>query len=79
MARIAILILAAALYGLSKVLESFDPTVYALGGIMSGHTLKHLTAAASCFALLQYFGQRRPLAHPDISASRIAHLDEVIK
>jgi len=74
-----ILILAAALYGLSKALESFDETVYALGGIVSGHTLKHLAAAAACFALLQYFGQRRPLAHPDISASRIARSDEVIK
>ena len=59
-----ILILAAALYGLSKVLESFDLTVYALGEIVSGHTLKHLAAAASCFALLQYFRQRRPLAQP---------------
>jgi hypothetical protein len=57
-----ILILAAALYGLSKAFEFFDSTLYTFGGIASGHTLKHLVAAAACFALLRYFGQRRPLA-----------------
>jgi hypothetical protein len=59
-----ILIMAAALYGLSKVLEYFDQAIYAAGGIVSGHTLKHLAAAGACFALLRYFGQRRPLAEP---------------
>jgi hypothetical protein len=59
-----ILILAAALYGLSKGFELFDPAIYALGGIVSGHSLKHLAAAAACFALLRYFGQRRPLPQP---------------
>ena len=29
---------------------------------MSGHTLKHLAAAAACYALLRYIAQRRPLA-----------------
>lgn len=57
-----ILILAAALYALSKALEYFDQAIYAVGGIVSGHTLKHLAAAAACYALLQYFRQRRPLA-----------------
>ena len=59
----AILITAAALYGLSKVLEYFDRAIYdASGGIVSGHTLKHLAAAAACYALLRYIAQRRPLA-----------------
>ena len=37
--------------------------IYAASGAMvSGHTLKHLAAAAACYALLRYIAQRRPLA-----------------
>ena len=61
----AILITAAALYGLSKAFEYFDHAIYAASGaIVSGHTLKHLAAAAACYALLRYIQQRRPLAQP---------------
>ncbi len=35
-----------ALYALAKVLELADAQILALGGIVSGHTLKHLAAAA---------------------------------
>src|SRR5215471_18638573 len=59
----SILIIAAALYGLAKALEYFDRAIYAASGeIVSGHTLKHLAAAAACYALLRYIAQRRPLA-----------------
>jgi len=59
----AILITAAVLYGLSKALEYFDRAIYAASGaVVSGHTLKHLAAAAACYALLQYVVQCRPLA-----------------
>src|SRR5262249_55611480 len=59
----AILITAAVLYRLSKVLEHFDHAIYAASGaIVSGHTLKHLAAAAACYTLLRYIAQRRPLA-----------------
>jgi len=59
----AILITAAVLYGLSKALEYFDRAIYAASGaVVSGHTLKHLAAAAACYALLHYIVQRRPLA-----------------
>ncbi|HEX2653478.1 MAG TPA: hypothetical protein VHN11_07500 [Xanthobacteraceae bacterium] len=58
------LIIATALYGVSKALEYFDHLIYAASGIMSGHTLKHLAAAAACFALLRYFKQRQPLPKP---------------
>ncbi len=58
-----ILITAAGLYGLAKALEYFDRVIYAASGaIVSGHTLKHLAAAAACYALLRYIAQRRPLA-----------------
>jgi paraquat-inducible protein B len=35
--------------------------VYSVGSILSGHTLKHLAAAAACFAVLRYFQIRRPI------------------
>jgi hypothetical protein len=52
---------AAALYALAKLLEYYDHEVYSVGGILSGHTLKHLAAAAACFAILTLFRVRRPL------------------
>jgi len=52
---------AAALYAVAKLLEHFDHQVYSFGGALSGHTLKHLAAAAACFAILRAFQLRRPL------------------
>jgi hypothetical protein len=54
-------IAAAALYALAKLLEHFDRAIYSAGLILSGHTLKHLAAAAACFAILRYFQTRRAL------------------
>jgi hypothetical protein len=54
-------IAAAALYALAKLMEHYDHAVYSLGGVRSGHTLKHLAAAAACFAILKLFQVRRPL------------------
>jgi len=31
------------------------------GSILSGHTIKHLAAAAACFAIRRYFQTRRPI------------------
>lgn len=40
-------------YALAKVLEEFDAIIYGWGGVMSGHALKHMSAAAGmyCFVL----------------------------
>ena len=41
-------------YGLSKIFEHFDEEVFALsGGMVSGHSLKHLAAAVSVFVILR--------------------------
>jgi hypothetical protein len=49
-------------YGLSKVLEHFDARVFELlGYTISGHTLKHLAAAASAFVVLRMLSSRLPL------------------
>ena len=39
-------------YLLAKVCEHLDHEIYALGELVSGHTLKHLLAAVSCFYLV---------------------------
>jgi hypothetical protein len=52
-------IFAALLYAFAKLLEFYDSAIYSVGTILSGHTLKHLAAAAACFAVLRYFQNRR--------------------
>lgn len=36
-------------YGLAKITEHFDFTIYEAGGLISGHTLKHIFAAISIY------------------------------
>ena len=55
-------VIAAALYALAKLLEFYDSTIYSAGAILSGHTLKHIAAAAACCAILRYFQKRQPIA-----------------
>lgn len=40
------------LYLVAKLCELYDHEIFALGGIVSGHTLKHLLAAAACACLV---------------------------
>lgn len=54
-------VIAAALYALAKLLEFLDEKIYSVGSIVSGHTLKHLAAAAAGFAILRLFQTRRPI------------------
>jgi hypothetical protein len=53
---------AAGWYLLAKVLEYADAAIYSAGhGIMAGHALKHLAAAAACYAILRAFQTREPI------------------
>jgi hypothetical protein len=54
-------IAAGLLYALAKVFEFTDHAIYSAGNLLSGHTLKHLAAAAACFAILRYFQTRRAI------------------
>jgi hypothetical protein len=54
-------IIAAVLYVVAKVFEYSDAAIYSVGQLLSGHTLKHLTAAAACYAILRYFQVRKPI------------------
>jgi len=47
------------LYALAKVFEFTDEAIFSVNGLLSGHTLKHLAAAAACFAILRYFQTRQ--------------------
>ena len=47
-------------YVLSKILETFDAQVLDLGGVVSGHTLKHLAAALAGYTVC-YMLMRRTL------------------
>jgi len=47
-----------ALYAAGKVFELADASIFAAGGIVSGHTLKHLTAAAAAAALVAWLALR---------------------
>jgi hypothetical protein len=48
-------------YGLAKVAEYFDQGLLELTRV-SGHTWKHLAAAASAYWILRMLARRRPLA-----------------
>jgi hypothetical protein len=54
--------LALACYGLAKVFEyhPVDSGTFALGEIVSGHTLKHLAAAVGAYWILRWLQHRRP-------------------
>jgi len=54
------------LYALAKVAEHLDGQIFALtGGLVSGHTLKHLLAAGGVGWLLRMLKKRRPVEGPD--------------
>jgi hypothetical protein len=44
---------ASVLYVLAKVCEFFDDRIFALGALLSGHSLKHLLVGAACFQLVR--------------------------
>lgn len=49
-----------ALYALAKLLEAADKPVFAAGHLVSGHTLKHVAAAASTYWILRMLRLRTP-------------------
>lgn len=58
-----LLVVALGWYGLAKAAEAYDAAVFeATLGLVSGHTLKHLLAAAACYTLLAMLRRRRSWA-----------------
>lgn len=62
---------ALALYLAAKLFERHDQEIYALGHILSGHTLKHLVAAAACWCL-----HRSAVASAGAAAYAVQHEPE---
>jgi hypothetical protein len=54
----------AGFYALAKVLEMLDRPIFGAGHMVSGHTLKHLAAAAAGYWVLRMLQKRRPLPSP---------------
>ena len=50
------------IYGAAKVFEALDGPIFSMGHVVSGHTLKHLTAALATWWLLRGLDTRRPAA-----------------
>jgi len=48
-------------YVMAKILEATDKQIYALGELVSGHTLKHLAAAAAAWWILRMLVRREPV------------------
>jgi hypothetical protein len=46
---------------LAKILELFDKPVFRALHIVSGHTLKHLAAAAAGYCILRMLKKRKPI------------------
>jgi hypothetical protein len=59
--RTSDLIGALAWYLAAKALELLDKNVYAQGGLISGHTLKHLLAAVTPYLIYHMIKHRRPI------------------
>src|SRR5262249_3726893 len=59
--RTADLFGALAAYLVAKLLELLDTQVYAQGGLMSGHTLKHLFAAVTPYLIYHMIKHRRAI------------------
>jgi hypothetical protein len=47
-----------AAYVIAKLMEHFDREVFALGNVVSGHTLKHVAAAVACFVVCRMLYRR---------------------
>jgi hypothetical protein len=52
-------------YGVAKVFEALDAQVYALGQLVSGHTLKHVAAAVGLGFLAAMVRQVGETSRPD--------------
>lgn len=66
---------ALAAYAAAKALELADRAVFALGQIVSGHTLKHLAAAAAVACVVAMLRVRRPCAGVNDFKARAAQAE----
>jgi hypothetical protein len=58
--RGADLVIVVVIYGLAKGFELLDARLFTLGGVVSGHTCKHVAAALSGYWLRRMLIMRKP-------------------
>ena len=68
--RGADVLVAVAIYAVAKLAEMFDAQIYALGDVVSGHTLKHFLAALAVWWLLRMLERRGPVTRPSSGRPR---------
>lgn len=56
-------------YAAAKIFEFYDASVFAAGGLMSGHAIKHVLAALGATSLLLGLGRRRRAGPPGRTAA----------
>lgn len=54
-------------YVLAKITEAADRAIFAFGHVVSGHTIKHLAAAAAGLWILRMLEKRRPVEVPEFA------------
>ena len=67
---------AMAWYAGAKLIEFLDKDLYSFGQILSGHTLKHIGAAASCYLVLSWIRQRRLVRNPIVQSDQLSTITE---
>jgi hypothetical protein len=67
--RGADLLVSLGIYGVAKLFEAADRSIFSLGGIVSGHTLKHVAAALSAYWILRMLRLRKPVIRVAVSRS----------
>jgi hypothetical protein len=58
------------LYGVARVCEWLDRPIFDAGGLISGHTLKHLVAALAGYWALRMLLRRRPVGEDSMTRGR---------
>jgi predicted membrane channel-forming protein YqfA (hemolysin III family) len=66
------LLVVVALYGVAKIFETFDKEIFAMGHLVSGHTMKHLLAGLAAWQFLSMLKRRRPVETPAPAETLVA-------
>lgn len=58
-------------YGVAKLCEVLDARIFGWGGMVSGHTLKHVGAAGAAYCVVQMLRVRRPVASDPVAVGPV--------
>ena len=70
------LVVSFSIYALAKIFEAADRPIFASGGIVSGHTLKHISAALSAWWILRMLRFRAVIRSPRAWSGSVVPLNE---